>query len=224
MRASLAKAWTPDHETLVLRAHGRLGRVTLPFELLDPESPIMERPEQASALLLAIRRVETGDYLFPKASPEVGELLRGLEVPYVPWEPARVGRVGELYRNIQGLQGREGFVLWLAEGDFLKPKTAWALGFPTLRWERARLLAGFLGAFLEDRLDDFTAAFAGEPEWQGELLRWEQKLLGLLDQAVALAREVRARSRKEAYAHLEDTLANHPHKGLLLRMAMAAYE
>lgn len=224
VRASLAKAWTPDHETLVLRAHAQLGRVTLLFELLDPERPVMERPERASALLLAIRRVETGDYLFPKASPEVAEILRGLEVPYVPWEPAGAGRVGELYRNIQDLQGQEGFVLWLAEGDFLKLKTAWALGFTRLRWERGRLLASFLEALLEDRLDDLMAALSGEPGLRGEVLQWEQRLLGLLDQAVALAGEVGAWPRKEAYAHLENTLANHPHKGFLLRMAMAAYE
>jgi len=125
--ASRRKAWTHDHDTLVHRAFEALGPVTLLFEVVDPERPVMELPEAAAVVLLAVRHIPTGRYWFPGASPELDALLGDLSLPRLSYRPAGEGTLGGLHRAVREEQGREGYVLWLAEGDFVKIWTYAAL-------------------------------------------------------------------------------------------------
>ncbi|RTI01241.1 hypothetical protein CSW23_03580 [Thermus scotoductus] len=218
---SRRKAWTPDHDVLVQRAFAALGPVTLLFEVVDPERPVVERPREAAVVLLAVRHIPTGRYWFPGASPELEALLADLDLPRLSWRPAGEGTLGELHQRVRPEGEREGYVLWLAEGDFVKLKTDWALGFTRKRQSFRKRLQEFAQALLEDRLDDLLAGGADEPESQRIFLRLYRRLQGLVAQATALAGEARDLSRKEAYALFEERLGS---SRFLLDLALRAHE
>jgi len=222
--ASRRKAWTRDHDTLVHRAFKALGPVTLLFEVVDPERPVMELPEAAAVVLLAVRHIPTGRYWFPGASPELEALLGDLSLPRLSYRPAGEGTLGELHRAVREEQGREGYVLWRAEGDFVKMKTDWALGFVQKRRTFQDQLQGFARALLEERLDDFIAGTAFDPETQRAFLRLYQRIGELIRHATTLAEEARGLPRKEAFAHFEGRLHSLPLARPLLDLTLAAYE
>ncbi len=219
---SRRKAWTPDHDALVQRAFAALGPVTLLFEVVDPERPVMELPREAAVVLLAVRHIPTGRYWFPGASPELEAFLADLDLPRLSWRPAGEGTLGELRQRVRPEGEREGYVLWLAEGDFVKLKTDWALGFTRERRSFREKLQVFTQALLEDRLDDLLAGGVDEPEGQRIFLRLYRRLQGLVAQATALAGEAKGLSRKEAYALFEERLRSSPR--FLLDLALGAYE
>lgn len=221
--ASRRRAWTRDHDTLVHRVFEALGPVTLLFEVVDPERPVMELPE-AAAVLLSVRHIPTGRYWFPGASPELDALLGDLSLPRLSYRPAGEGTLGGLHRAVREEQGREGYVLWLAEGDFVKMKTDWALGFMRERRAFQDQLQGFARALLEEQLDDFIAGTAFDPETQRAFLRLYQRIGELIGHATALAEEARGLPRKEAFAHFEGRLHSLPLARPLLDLALAAYE
>ncbi|PZA06062.1 MULTISPECIES: RNA ligase [unclassified Meiothermus] len=222
-RASWRKAWTEDHERLAQRAQEALGPVTLLFEVVDPERPILEHPQEAAAVLLAVRHVATGRYGLPGASEVLEELLKGLKVPRIAWAPAPLGEtVGSLHEHIRKEAGREGFVLWLAEGDFLKLKTDWALGIPKERGRARELRQAFLEAFLERRLDDLLSALEDAQE-KGAMAELAARLEELLAEAVQRAEAHKGLPPKEVYVRLEATLLGQPMGPLRLRLTMGAH-
>ncbi|RIH82822.1 RNA ligase, T4 RnlA family [Meiothermus luteus] len=220
---ALRRSWTLDHEALAVRAREVLGPVTLLFEVLDPERPIMVRPEAPKAVLLAVRHIPTGRYWLPGVSQELREVLGGLRVPHVVWEPAGSASLQEVHQSILEREGVEGFVVWLAQGDFVKLKTRWALGFTGERGDLERFLEAFRIAFYEERLDDLQAGI-GEGPYRQVFSFLMSRLEDLVREAVAQAEAVRGLPRREAYEGLRRVLGAKPQGLLLLNVALRAYD
>ncbi|RTI02525.1 hypothetical protein CSW23_01240 [Thermus scotoductus] len=222
--ASWHQAWTPRHDAFVRQALESLGSITLLFEVVDPKRLSLERHEEAAAVLLAIRHIPTGRYWFPGAAPELDALLQSFQVPHVSWRPAGAGTLEELHRRVRNEKDKEGYVLWLEEGDFLKVKTDWALGFSRKQRRFQDHLREFSRSLMEDRFDDFIAGLSSEPEMQGDFLRLYRRIRNLIGETLAMAEEVRGLPRKEAVALLEDRLRSFPLTQARLSLALAAYE
>lgn len=218
----LRRSWTPEHERLAERASAALGPVTLLFEVVDPEAPVLERPEKAETVFLALRHISTGGYHLPGASEILDELLRETRVPAVRWQPANGETVGALHDSVKNLEGREGYVLWLAEGEFLKLKTSWALG--VAQDERrlwSELPQAFVKAFVEGSLDDFVAGLSAYPQAQAKVQVAERLLHEGLEAAVAEGEKYRGIPRKEAYMALSAHFGKKPLSWVWLQVGLA---
>ncbi len=95
IRPYLELYWTHEHKALTAQASSALGWATLPWELVHPETPVLQRG-QTPGLHLLVARTLSGEYLVPLA-PEAqgnsvdlegagGPLPQGLLA--VRWHPA----------------------------------------------------------------------------------------------------------------------------------------
>jgi RNA ligase len=212
---ALAKdLWTEAHEGA---ARELLAEpLTLLFEVIDPRAPVLVRYDRPALLLIAARRIETGEYLLP-----------GVDFPWplehVGWEEVE-GFDPEAFReSLKEGRGIEGYVAYLPEGgEFVKFKTGWAFRVADfLLRPEARLVE----AYINQSVDDLLAALAGREDLQGAALQAMSFLSGLLGEATGVGKALQALPRKEAWLRVQEEAKRwEGFEGLFARVAMQAYE
>jgi RNA ligase len=206
--------WTEVHE----RAARELlaEPLTLLFEVIDPRAPVLVRYDRPALFLVAARRIETGEYLFPGV-----DFSWPLE--HVVWEEVE-GFDPEAFReSLKEAQGIEGYVAHLPEeAEFVKFKTGWAFRVADfLLRPEARLLE----AYASQSMDDLLAALAGREDLQGAALQAMSFLSGLLGEATGVGRALQALPRKEAWLRVQEEAKRwEGFEGAFARAAMRAYE
>jgi hypothetical protein len=212
---ALAKElWTEAHE----RAARELlaEPLTLLFEVVDPQAPVLVRYGRPGLFLIAARRIETGEYLLPGV-----DFAWPLE--RVVWEEVASFDPEALRESLKEARGLEGYVAYLPEEEeFVKFKTGWAFAIANflLRPEER-----FLKAYTDGSLDDLLAALAGREDLQGAVLRAMSFLSELLGEATGVGKALRRLPRKEAWPKVQEAAKRwEGFEGAFARAAVLAYE
>jgi hypothetical protein len=206
--------WTEVHE----RAARELlaEPLTLLFEVIDPRAPVLVRYDRPALFLVAARRIETGEYLFPGV-----DFSWPLE--HVVWEEVEGFDPEGFRESLKEAQGIEGYVAHLPEeAEFVKFKTGWAFRVADfLLRPEARLLE----AYASQSMDDLLAALAGREDLQGAALQAMSFLSGLLGEAIGVGKALKGLPRKEAWLRVQEEAKRwEGFEGVFARTAMRAYE
>ncbi len=210
--------WDGEHER-----HARKlleeAPLTLLYEVVSPEAPVLVRYEAPGLHFIAARRLDTGEYLLPGVH---------LDWPLssVRWERVPHFDPEAFFQDIREERGVEGFVAFLpGRQELVKFKTGWAFRLAAFLKDPA---GRFLEAFTGDALDDLLGTLAHREDLQDRVARAASHLTSLCALAADLGRacqregmerraaweRVAAELREEAYG---------PLAGILRAAAMEAY-
>ncbi len=216
---SIAKElWSEELQSAV-QGLLREAPLTLLFEAVSPERPVLVRYDSPGLHLIALRRVDTGDYLLPGVH-------FAWPLPHVPWERAPRFDPEAFFGEIRERQGVEGFVAFLPEREeFVKFKTGWAFRVANFLKSPAKV---FLEAFSRDSLDDLLGALAHREDLREAVSQAARHLTSLYGLAVefGLSAKGEGLERKAAWERVEKAFspeAHGPLAGVLRSVAMEAY-
>lgn len=217
IRRALESVWEKRHEEFALAIEEEIGGLTLLWEVIHPDFPVLELPEEPKLVLLAARSIHSGEYFFPNLwdkdldrigvydLPTSERFLRPGEV--ADWLKAKTAFPGvttweelhEMVRSLEGVEGfvaafysvaeepQEGFTLFRQNLEFVKLKTRWAFVVSSVLSRPGRSI---VQAVAEDKLDDLLAAFHGQEDRVRKISEAGSHLVSLYRKALSLGRDM----------------------------------
>lgn len=210
------KVWTEEHGALAKRILEK-EPLTLLYEVVDPDQPLMVKYERSGLHFIAARRIETGEYLLPGIH---------LDWPqdHIVWESVERFDPEAFFQDIKERRGEEGYVAYLPGlGEFVKFKTRWAFRLASFLKDPG---GTFVQAYISDTLDDLLSALSEREDLTTQVLAAERYLNELYREVVDFGTGCAqyGLERKEAWEKSNEAFGDRgPLSKILVSVAMEAY-